>query len=385
MRTNNQGKFAQRWLKRCAGFAGGLMTALLAAAPAQSQVGGYPEGTYPAPPEMGQFDHNEMATFGVDPAKEQIGPPIGPSQYFGLRQTNHWNSYLLRDKEGNFYLNTPNIQKVNDGDPWTAGPSFGGMGVKGSGVLGADPCARIWVGALLTEKVTANGDLQRSILDSNGNTQTWTFGPKNYRWVSTDSNFLNLSGTLATPGFNFLLPWKDPSGSTDQMYYAGQMYKVSGIYCGKAVHGYVYDEHVYSKSGYLQSWWVQQRIGYWDVYINSYSNGDAEFGHIQCGQFGEAGGVIVNRAGEKVLDTVHVKVKQVEDGSYVYSFPDGRKQRFIPEFGAFGSVVNIGDKRTIVDSIAIQQQQNGQGPTCGSLPEKHPTWGERPKWDDEDE
>lgn len=363
---------------------GSLIATLLAVAPVHAQVPGYTDRTYPTPLEMGMFDHNEMGTFGVNP-KQQIGPPIGPSEYFGLRQTNHWNSWLLRDKDGTFYLHTPNLRKINDGDPWTAGVSAGVKGLKGSGVLALDACTRPWTGPLLTETITGSGDLQRSIRDTNGDIETWTFGPHTYSWKSTDTNYLNLSGTLATPGFHFLLPWKDPSGATDQMYYAAQFYKVSGTYCGKAVHGYVYDEHVYSKSGYSQSWWVQQRIGYWDVYINSYSNGDQEFGHVQCGEFGEAGAVIVNRAGEKVLDTIHVKVKQRKDGSYLYTFPDGRQQRFIPEFGAFGGVVNVGDKRKIVDSIAIQQRQNGQGPTCGALPEKNPKWGHTPRLRDQDD
>jgi len=369
------------WLKTwgalAAALAAGLLAAALAAllaAPANA-AGPYPGDTYPSPEQMGMFDHNEMGTFGVDP-HQQIGPPTGPAQYFGLRQTNHWNSYLLRDDDGNFYLNTPNIRKVNDGDPWTAGAALGVKGVKGSGTLLPDSCSRAWTGPLLTETITPGGDLQRSIHDTNGDTQTWTFGPHNYHWVSTDTNYLDLSGTLATPGFQFLLPWKDPDGSTDQMYYAAQFYKVTGTYCGQPVHGYVYDEHIYTKSGYSQSWWVQQRVGYWDVYINSYSNGDEEFGHVQCGQFGEAYALIQDQDGNRVVDGPDVNVHLQDDGSYKYTFGNGLKQRFIPEFGAFGGVVDIGDKRKIEDSIAIQQRQHSQGADCGpQLPEPTPHWG----------
>jgi hypothetical protein len=297
------------------------------------------------------FGHNEMQMF-MPRAQDELGT----SSYWGLRASNTWASPLLYDKDGNFYLPFHTLTKVNPGDPWV-GAGFGQKGLAGTQTVEPDPCFRPWTGDA-TEEVTADGNVSRTIHDTSGAVQTYSFGPKTLRWVSSDRSYLNLHGTLLAPGSAFLLPWRAPDGSTNQLFETIQYYKVDGTYCGRSVKGFVHIENSFSANGYVNTWWVQNRIGHWIAFGNVYANGDQEFGQILCGEYGARGAVVTNNRGQEVLDTIDLNAVQLANGDIEYTTGDGRQLRFVFERGGvpygFGHVVWVGDRRKLVRSAGVE-------------------------------
>lgn len=313
-------------------------------------AGGYPDGHYPSPLRMGMWDHFLIGAF----------QPVGSDQlstatYWGLRHTNTWNDLYVRTSTGTLYVVAHQLMQAQPGDPLTAAPAVA-LQSSPQGFV-PDTCDRPWAGTA-TETLTADDSVQRTVAEANGQQETVVFGPRRFEWKSADPNYIDVTGTLVTPGTQFLLPWRDPTGSTDEMYYLAQYYEVHGTYCGhRIIDGHAQIENVWGNVSYQNTWWVNNRIGHWTTWTNTYSDGTKETGQFLCGEYGARGAVIVNNKGRVVLDTTQINA--VDEGNrIVYRFGNGSEWEFLkdpPSSASFGStqianglVKRVGDNRKIV-------------------------------------
>jgi hypothetical protein len=331
-----------------------VVGAVVALATAQS-VGGYPDGHYPSPLNIGQWDHLQIGVF-FPPGADQLRT----KKYWGFRRTDAWADILVRGASGTSYVTANDLIEAHEGDPLTVGVTFSLR----SSPNGAVPntCHRAWTGQG-TEQLTPTGEVRRTVVNGSGETEEVTFGAEHLAWQSPDPNYLQLQGTLVThPGTNWLLPWRDPSGATDAMYYQVLLYKVDGRYCGEPVSGHVQIEHIWGTVPYLQTWWVQNRLGQWAIWSTEYADGTREHGQFLCGEYGERGAVIVNEKGEQVLNTqlVNLVDERQTKGRLLYKLgEDQEKWEFVvdPTLGLTGQVKRVGEGRKIVSSVGTYQLQ----------------------------
>src|SRR5262245_29100787 len=164
-------------------------------------------------PRLGEFDHMVMGAFNPLPEDTAV-----TKTYWGMPHTDTWPALLLRDDAGNYYM-AMNWVASTSGGALQAGP-WGGPAKKSSpeGFV-TDTRVKPWSGAA-TQALTPDKKLQFQAAG-----QQITFDQKSVEWKSDD---IQLKGELATPGMSFLLPWREPDGKTDAMYYTAQYYKVEG-------------------------------------------------------------------------------------------------------------------------------------------------------------
>ena len=312
-------------------FATMVVASLLAhgyVAPALAQVKlGAPEKEvykYEPIPRQGQFHYSPMATFNPDPADQK-----SDGQYFGLHMTDVWPALHLQGEDGNLYhyamwvSHDPQTGKLSAGQ-------WGGIGVVTTAGVGPHPEARTWQGPV-TQNMTADGRLQYILGDGE---QTVSYDKDSATWTSRDGQ-INVTGKLVAPGIGFLIPWREPSGKTDSMYYTGQFYHVAGTFYGVKVSGGMTMDLQYGTKPYLDMWWVKNRQGNWTLFYTAFDDGSYDFGMFACGKYGARGAVATNSRSEELVNTTQMKLELAKDAkgqltSAVYSFDNGQKWEFVP-------------------------------------------------------
>ena len=315
-------------------------------------------------PRLGQLPNPTIGNMNVGVFKPIGRDLLSTTNYYGLPFSDMWFDALLYDSNGNYFLATPSLQRINGTGPIQASPAV--IAVQSSPLgLTPDPAFRSWQGTA-TETLAPHNQVQEQISDG-VSTQTVILGPRRISWNSQDS-YIHLNGKLTTPGLNWILHWHQPDGTGGEMYYAPIMYQVSGTYHGRTVHGFVMVEHVWSASNYASTWWVQNRIGHWMTFVNAYKNGTHEFGDLLCGEYGFRAAVVANDHGlefstKQINDYIHPDPSGI-GGQIHYELGNGQQFQYVenPDFSlpgsmlsshlGFGNLTRIGDPRLIDDSWA---------------------------------
>ncbi|MGV8074832.1 MAG: hypothetical protein AB2L11_09805 [Syntrophobacteraceae bacterium] len=296
----------------------------------------YPDGKYPSPRLDGMFDQTTVGGFRPNPAEDQVPT----KNYFGLQHTNTFFDAFLYTASGKIYM-VSNVIATNVGmntilvgpiDPMTAAPWVGVyMAGTDSGV--PDPRNRPWNGPATYMLGEDDNKLTYTFQSTDPETATnkpeeFSFGSTTFEWKTEDSD-IAMTGTLAADGSSFLLPWRDPEGNTDMMFYNMQSYKVQGMYHGEQVTGIITVENLWASQGYWDTWWVQNRIGHWMFFTTTFKDGSAVHGQIQCGEFGARGAIIVDNDGRTVVKTSNLKNSMIRNSDNIlYDFGNGEKWIF---------------------------------------------------------
>jgi hypothetical protein len=318
-----------------------------------------PAAPYPSPLRMGQWDHMQIGAC-IPLAEDQLITKT----YYGLRHTGTWFNLYLRNSAGKYYfisngVQTPAGESERKARAWLVPMAS----VEAS--LVADPRCALWDGKVVHELTPDKKS--RYTVETQGSSDEISFNEMGINWASKNKDIM-LAGNLSTPALQFLLPWREPNGDTDAMYYTGQYYNVDGTYLGEPVHGYALIEHIWGTRNYADTWWVQNRMVYWPRWTTTYDDGVTEMGDMMLGEHGARGALIVNSNGEVIVNTAEFQVDLKPDGRAVYTFANGPQWEFTPEIQfpglplGIGSVKRIGETRKIVRSHAVYLLQ-GQIPS----------------------
>jgi len=283
---------------------------------------------YAPVPELGQFMYAPMGMFKPSMADQQT-----TSTYFGLHLTDIWPALHLQGADGNLYHYAMWVAHDPVTGALTAG-KWGGIGVVTSAGVGPHPKATDWSGPV-TQKMTSDGKIQYILGDGE---QVVSYDDKSASWTSKDGQ-INVKGRLVAPGIGFLVPWRDPDGKTDMMYYVGQFYHVEGTFYGVKVSGGMTMDLQWGNEPYLDMWWVRNRQGFWSLFYTAFDDGSFDFGMFACGKYGARGAIATNDKGEELVNTTQMKLDIGKDQggnltSAVYTFGDGQKWEFIPASSA---------------------------------------------------
>jgi hypothetical protein len=327
---------------------------------------GYPEGRYPDPRRMGQFDRLQLGAFTVV-AEDQLTS----RRYFGLHHTDTFVDALLMSTAGQFYL-VSNAVQSDPGGSLVATPWLGAFRASPDGMV-PDLRYVAWTGAA-TQSTRPDGRVRYS-LGEGPDSEELSFSDSTLEWQD-GAGRIGLSGALAGNGTQWRLPWREPDGSTGEILYSQQGYGVDGTYQGEAVSGHVVLETMWGNEHYGDSWWVKNRVGHWAFLVNNYADGTSEYGQILCGEYGARGAIIVNEQGEAVVNTTNVNASEDEVGVIRYELGNGEEWEFIAEptraFPEFATTrLSVGAARRVKESRQIIKA-NGTCITTERMPATEP-------------
>ncbi len=311
-------------------------------------------GPYPAPLRMGQWDHMLIGAFMPVAEDQRV-----TNTYYGLRHTGTYFNLYLRNASGKYYFLSNAVQSRPDGGALQAGAWLFPMQSLEGGLV-PDLRSAAWDGNAV-QTLTPDKKIKYTV-EVQGSGDEIIFDDRALAWASKNGDII-LEGDLATPAMQLILPWREPSGNTDVMYYSCQYYKLDGTYMGEAVHGYCLLEHIWGTKSYMDTWWVQNRMVYWPRWITTYDDGTSEMGDMMLGEHGARGALIVNSKGEIIVNTTEFTIDAKDDGRALYSFANGPQWELIPEIRvpglpfAIGTVKRVGETRKIVRAHALYLQQ----------------------------
>ena len=170
-------------------------------------------------------------------------------------------------------------------------------------------------------------------------------GNQDFLWREhgAEGPLLEISGTLAAPGFQVYVPWRTAAGEggvpgeSGACFYTSTPYLAEGTMLGKPVTGFFAVDHSYLPNGV--GWnnsaiWMRLQGG-WNVFANEYEDGSIEWGHMSIGadrfRF-----VAVSTADAALVNTLSVK-SQIEwrDKEFVdritFDVGDGQSWEFVTD------------------------------------------------------
>jgi hypothetical protein len=327
---------------------------------------GYPEGRYPSPRRMGQFDRLQLGAFLVV-AEDQLTS----RQYFGLRHTDTFFDALLMSSAGQFYL-VSNAVQSSPGRSLVATPWLGAYQASPDGMV-PDPRYVAWSGTA-QQSIEPDGRVRYS-LGEGSDSEEVSFSGSALEWKDAAGR-VHLSGALAGNGTQWRLPWREPDGSTGEIFYTQQGYSVDGTYQGETVSGHVVLETMWGNEHYGDAWWVKNRVGHWAFLVNNYADGTSEYGQILCGEYGARGAIIVNEQGEAVVNTTNVNASEEKAGVVRYELGPGEEWEFAAEptraFPAFATTrLSVGAARRVNEQRQVVTA-NGTCITTERMPASQP-------------
>jgi hypothetical protein len=336
--------------------------------------GGYPDNRYPSPPRIGQWENVLIGMF--QPIPEDM---TFTKSYYGLRHTETWfDSFLWDAKAGKEYkLTSTVVAAAPDGSLSSSNWLPVSMKSSPQGLV-PDPIPKPWKGAAQPPKVelTPDGKLKYTVSNT-ATKEEITFDQKTFTWTSGDGS-IELTGTLASPGTSWLLPWREPHGNSDFWLYLVDSYKIDGTYYGKAVKGYMVMEQLWANANYLQTWNLRNRIGHLMFFANEYADGTQESGMWLCGEYGSRGALVANDKGEEVLNSHDINVFARKGGnSLEYRFANGQRWEFVDDptaalgaMGRTGLVKRVNETRKIVrhHALYLGRRVPSDGSVCRARP-----------------
>jgi hypothetical protein len=281
--------------------------------------------------------------------------------YYGLRYTDTWFDLFLRDASGTFMFVSNAVQKRPENAGLNSFPWVPLMRATPNG-LAPMQGQQLWSG---DAKQELTADKKNKYTVHSGNTvEEIAFDQKDIDWRSKNGA-IKLKGTMITPGIQFLLPWREPDGTTDLMYYTTQFYQITGKYDGKPVSGQAMIEHTWGQKNYAETFWVRNRKEYAAMWNTTYDDGTTDMGYLFCGTYGARGAVVANSKTGRVLNAIDLNVEKAEDGRIVFTFPNGPQWEFVidpssgmAKFGehfniGYGTVQRVGEARKITKATAL--------------------------------
>jgi hypothetical protein len=311
---------------------------------------------------------------------------LDTNTYYGLGHTDTWLDTYLTSASGQYFITTHHMAQGANGsltEP-PSGLSIGLMSTPLGYQMVPDPNFKPWTSE--TQESLHDGDVTYFITDPT-TTEQLTYGAKSISWTSSDG-MLNIHGTLTAPGNSYFMRTPPASVSTapSDFLYGNVYYRVSGNYHGQAVHGYLMIENLWSETEYDSNYWVKNRVVNWLAWTDTFTNGTTEYGQFFCGDDGYTGAVITNNTGQLLVDTHELTATEESKdplGTPLlihYVLGNGMQFNYIgneqhvaiageaaPSLGtelADGRVVQVGDKRAIKESDAIQLITKGIPASC---------------------
>ena len=333
--------------------------------------GGWPDNRYPDPPLVGQWNHVLIGDFQPRPQDMTF-----TNTYFGLRHTETWfDSFLVDADTGKQYkLTSTVVQAAPDGSLSSANWLPTSLQASPSGLV-PNPVPAPWTGGAQppTVVLTANNELKYTVSNTQ-TTEQMVLDHNTFHWTSGNGD-IDMHGSLATPGTQWMLPQREPNGNTDQILYLTHDYAVDGMYYGEHVKGYVLLEQEWGAVNYLQTWNVQNRIGFLSFFANKYSDGTQESGFWLCGEYGSRGAEVVNNQGKEVINTTNINIAQQDNGNLQFKV-GGQRWQFLEDptastTGVYtGLLERVGEKRKIVlhHALYIAPRQELNGTLCRTEP-----------------
>ena len=325
---------------------------------------------YPRPLRIGQFDFP-----ATGPIKYSVDDLSSKNAYFGVPYSDLAWEYYLTDKDGNFYMNVNLASTIKGGQrvplsgrgialQLTSSPT----GLVPDPKLGPDTA---WSGEVGQELST--GRELKWTIPTKRTTVDFSVNEEKKRLVyKTKNKDINLKGELVSPGVQFVMPWRQDDDSTNHMFYTGTFFTLAGTYYGKKVTGYGMMSNVWAPQSYVESWWVQNRVGSWLIWGATYEDGSRESGMNWCTDNGGRGATYTNSKGETVLNTPKYNAETIKgaDGKasrILYTYANGEKWELAanPRYGkeeiapggssslVTGIFRRVGEKRKMVDGFAI--------------------------------
>jgi hypothetical protein len=332
---------------------------------------GWPENRYPSPPLVGQWNNVLIGDFQPRPQDMTF-----QKTYFGLRHTETWfDSFLVDAATGKQYkLTSTVVQSSPDGKLSSANWLPTSLQASPAGLV-PNPVPAPWTGASQppTVTLTSNDELKYTVANTR-TTEQMVLDHQSFHWTTPNGD-IDLQGTLATPGTQWLLPQREPNGNTDEILYLTHDYAVEGMYYGERVKGYVLLEQEWGAQNYLQTWNVQNRIGFLSFFANKYSDGTQESGFRLCGEYGSRGAEVVNNSGKQVISTNNINITQQDNGNLLFHVA-GQKWRFTEDPTASttgiytGALERVGEKRKLIihHALYIAPRRELDGTLCRTEP-----------------
>lgn len=334
---------------------------------------------YPEPLRMGMFRYLNMSSY-----KWNAQDDLTSNRYFGLPLQHYiWDLFIRNEKgewrlwfnairpdcpgfpEPGWPMNCDTASKGLVAFPW--GPGAYRYGAQGA--VDTDPRYKPW-GGPASQTFLTDGRIKYQITSAGGPEEI-TVGPTRFEYVALgqpgphdDSHII---GRRVASGQQWDFPWREPSGITNRMFYNLDGFSVEGTYLGERITGHAIQEKMWGTTPYM-GWWVRNRVGTWANFFVDYENGDSEMGWIECGELGFRGALVTDQSGKEVANTPIINVYK-RPGNKI-EFVLGNGQRWVhtedPSMRNssagihFGTAERVGERRRIVKSTSVVQDQGGR-------------------------
>jgi hypothetical protein len=330
---------------------------------------GYPDERYPARRRLGQFDFSQAAGLSLCP--EDLAASCTP---FGLRFTDAGLIPSLTGESGQRYRGMHTVRGDADGSlsALVSGHRSSPSGAEHDPRYGSE-----WSDLTkVTQASTPEGRLVYT-LSGSSNSEQISIGPDDVTWTSRNGD-IELSGTVAGQGSQWRNAWRSPGGHTSEMLFTHHGFEVSGSYFGEQVTGHFLLETYFGNENYVDTWWVQNRVGGKVCFINNYADASSEHGDFLCGEYGARMAIVTDNSAREALCTTNINMFDEPDGGIRCELgtgdvwkvtPDPGSEMSFPQFRTrfgFGSIQRVGETRRLAASSCNFIMQ-------GRLPAPQPT------------
>jgi hypothetical protein len=315
----------------------------------------YPGGAYPSERRIGQFNSLQMGPVTVHPEDLSVD-----SNYFGMRHTDTGLNAFLTGATGEKYFVMHAARGEDDGSLAVA--MVNGFRTTPDGFAFDTRYSADW------NEVSQTFSDGRVVYSLKGatNAEEVKIGATDLEWKDVKGD-IQLAGTLAGQGTQWRHAWRSPDNETGELLFNHHAYSVTGSYFGDEVSGHVLIEHYWGEKTYINTWYVQNRVGSWCCFTNDYEDGTSEHGDIFSGEYGMYGAIVTDNEGRAVLCSTNVNAFDEPDGGVRYEFGNGEVWKFTADpkreisfprtRHSSGSIQRIGEKRTLVESNCNFQKQ----------------------------
>jgi len=320
---------------------------------------------------MGQWNNVDIGMAQVRPEDMTF-----TKTYYGLNHEDIWFDSQLFNSSGKYYLTSNVVEKLPDGSLESGDWLPGGLQSSPGGLV-PDPRITHWsLGNAVsgnenvpphpapTVELTAGHKLKYTV-HTMLSTEVIAFDQRTLSWASADGK-IGLHGTIVSPATQWLLPWREPNGATDQLLYLVIQYHVSGMYYGEQVNGFVTLEQMWAHVQYSNTWAVMTRDGNLGWFANEYNDGSGESGFWLCGEYGERGVAFASSKNGQIVDTSEINITNEGNNRLLYELGGGQtlggmqKWEFdVDPTASLTSLVGtgffhrLGDPRKIVHHMAL--------------------------------
>ena len=232
-------------------------------------------------PRRADFNHQPLVGF----FRPEADQSVVTKTYFGLVLEGTWFYGILRGESGRSYAMLRKAVGYTTRDIAIMTSDDTGLRI--------DPrSAQAAIGGKVRRAFADGYDLTAGGSNRGPNFEV-RLGDNDFSWREDGSEgpLLDISGTLAAPGFQVYVPWRNAPGEAGAvgepgaLYYTSTPYLAQGTMLGEAVTGFFAVDQSYLPHGV--DWnnsaiWMRLQGG-WNVFANEYTDGSIEWGHMSIG------------------------------------------------------------------------------------------------------